>query len=317
MTGADDSTRDRDRDGLPDPGPTDDDATSAADSPDEPSAANDRTGGSTRRRGDRLPVRRDDPDRPGPGRRMADLLARTDSSAGVVKAARAARALIPHDESPITGPRASDRVARLISESRPEKPSAIRELGLASIQVWQALVTTRRRRSGRTPVPATILFTDLVGFSTWALHAGDDQVLQLLRDVNGVTENIVRSRGGRIVKHLGDGTMAVFIDGVEAIEAGHEVIVAVSALTVGDYRPQLRAGLHTGEPRAVGDDFLGVDVNVAARVAVAAGAGELLASGATVEAAGADRYATRRRRFRAKGVPRDIEVFAVVPRYSD
>ena len=120
------------------------------------------------------------------------------------------------------------------------------------------------------PSPATILFTDLVGFSTWALHAGDDQVLQLLRDVNGVTENIVRSRGGRIVKHLGDGTMAVFIDGVEAIEAGHEVIVAVSALTVGDYRPQLRAGLHTGEPRAVGDDFLGVDVNVAARVAAAA-----------------------------------------------
>ena len=104
---------------------------------------------------------------------------------------------------------------------------------------------------------------------------------------------------------------------IEAIEAGHEVIVAVSALTVGDYRPQLRAGLHTGEPRAVGDDFLGVDVNVAARVAAAAGAGELLASGATVEAAGADRYATRRRRFRAKGVPRDIEVFAVVPRYSD
>ncbi|MFE0751772.1 hypothetical protein [Gordonia sp. NPDC058843] len=35
MTGADDSTRDRDRDGLPDPGPTDDDATSAADGPDE------------------------------------------------------------------------------------------------------------------------------------------------------------------------------------------------------------------------------------------------------------------------------------------
>lgn len=122
MTGADDSTRDRDRDGLPDPGPTDDDATSAADGPDEPSAANDRTGGSTRRRGDRLPVRRDDPDRPGPGRRMADLLARTDSSAGVVKAARAARDLIPHDESPITGPRASDRVHASSASPGPKNP---------------------------------------------------------------------------------------------------------------------------------------------------------------------------------------------------
>ena len=130
---------------------------------------------------------------------MADLLARTDSRAGVVKAARAARDLIPHDENPITGPRASDRVARLISESRPEKPSAIRELGLASIQVWQALVTTRRRRSDRTPVPATILFTDLVGFSTWSLSAGDEATLRLLRRVAQVTEPPLLARDGGFV----------------------------------------------------------------------------------------------------------------------
>ena len=79
----------------------------------------------------------------------------------------------------------------------------------------------------------------------------------------------------------------------------------------------MRAGLHTGEPRAVGDDYLGVDVNIAARVAAAAGAGELLVSADTLAVADDDNYVKRRRRFKAKGVPSDLEVFSVIPRYSD
>lgn len=265
-----------------------------------------------------------------PCRRAADLFARTDGSDAAVAAARAARSLVPNTRA---SGRVSDRVAAMISETRPEKASAMRELGLAAVGVWQNLITRRPATpASDEPVAATILFTDLVGFSTWALGAGDDRVLDLLGEVNSRTDSVVRRRGGRIVKHLGDGTMAVFLDGSEAIEAAHEVIVAVSALTVDGYRPQLRAGLHTGAPRVVDDDYLGVDVNIAARVADAAGAGELLVTAATLaQAAGtgdtpADtassdarprRYVTRRRRFKAKGVPRDIEVFAVIPRYED
>lgn len=267
-------------------------------------------------RGDSGSVSRRDSRDARPGRRAADALARSDASAGAVKAARAARSLIPGGTPAATGPRTSDRVARLISDARPDQPSVLRELGLGAVQVWQALVSRRLGRD-RTPVPATILFTDLVGFSTWALGAGDDQVLRLLAEVNRATESVVTARGGSIVKQLGDGTMAVFLDGTEAIEAGYEAICAVSALTFDGYRPQLRAGLHTGTPRAVGDDFLGVDVNIAARVSQAAGPGELLVSAATMDSAASDRYHRRRRRFKAKGVPRDLEVFAVVPRYDE
>ncbi|MFW0794794.1 adenylate/guanylate cyclase domain-containing protein [Gordonia sp. CPCC 205515] len=258
----------------------------------------------------------DEPDTPAPGagRRAADMIARSDASPAAVKAARAARNLIPDAPSPVGG-RRSDRVAELINASKPDQPSVVRELGLGAVAVWQALISRRPKRSDQA-VPATILFTDLVGFSTWALAAGDDQVLKLLAEVNAATETVVTARGGSIVKHLGDGTMAVFLDGTEAIEAAHEAICAVSALTVDGYRPQLRAGLHTGTPRAVGDDFLGVDVNIAARVADAAGAGELLVSDETLAGADAARYHRRRRRFKAKGVPRELEVFAVVPRYD-
>lgn len=253
---------------------------------------------------------------PNPARRAADLIARTDSSDTAVNAVRAARRFIPDVTPPAGDSRPSARLARLIAEARPEQPSAVRELGLAALQVWRALT---RRGAGEPDraVPATILFTDLVGFSTWALDAGDDQVLRLLREVNRATEAVITRRGGRVVKHLGDGIMAVFIDGTEAIEAAYEAIGAVSAMTFDGYRPQLRAGLHTGNPRVVGDDFLGVDVNIAARVAEAAGAGELLVSADTLAISEADKYARRKRRFKAKGVPRELAVFAVIPRYDD
>jgi class 3 adenylate cyclase len=256
----------------------------------------------------------DAPARP-PTRRAADLLARTDANPTAVRTIRALRSLLPDAAPTISTARTSDRVARLIGQSRPEQPSASRELGLTAVQAWQSL--TRRRRTSDGPVTATILFTDLVAFSTWALAAGDDEVLRLLAAVNTATDEVIGRRGGRIVKNLGDGVMAIFADPDDAIAAAHEVIGAVSALTVDGYRPQLRAGLHTGNPRAVGDDFLGVDVNIAARVAAAAGAGELLISDATLALVDPARYSVRRRRrFKAKGVPRELTVVSVVPRYD-
>ena len=55
------------------------------------------------------------------------------------------------------------------------------------------------------------LFTDLVGFSAWALHAGDAAVLELLREVGAEVEALITGHEGRIVKRLGDGLMATFL----------------------------------------------------------------------------------------------------------
>lgn len=258
-----------------------------------------------------------DESRPGRRERVERLWERTDSSRAAVEAARLARGVLPAPQLPAG--RASDRVAELVDRARPDRPSAVHELAQAAVGTWQRLVTPHR--DGVVAQPVTLLFTDLVEFSSWALRAGDEQVLRLLSQVNEVTAEVIGRRGGRVVKQLGDGTMAVFGRPEEAIAAAFETIGAVSALRVDGYRPQLRAGLHTGTPQAVGRDYLGVDVNIAARICDAAGAGELLATGATLEAAvasvGADDrpYATRRRRFRAKGVPRSVQAFAVIPAY--
>ncbi|GAA1463718.1 adenylate/guanylate cyclase domain-containing protein [Williamsia maris] len=249
-------------------------------------------------------------------REWAGRVNRTDS---VVEAARSARKVAPGDlpilEVSSNPTRNSDRIARLIGEAGSAQPTALRELGLTAVQLWQALVARRPAVSAPSEY-VTILFTDLVGFSTWALRAGDDKVLTLLRQVNAATTDIVTRRNGRVVKSLGDGVMAVFVDGADAIEAAHEAGLAVSAITIDGYRPQLRAGLHTGKPRRDGDDYLGVDVNIAARVADAASGGEVLATSSTLDVTDADKYIKRRRRFRAKGAPKDLIVYAVVPKYD-
>jgi adenylate cyclase len=74
----------------------------------------------------------------------------------------------------------------------------------------------------------------------------------------------------------------------------------------------MRAGMHLGEPKRLGEDFFGVDVNVAARVADAASTGELLVSGATLDELDSDAYSARKKLlFRAKGVPSDIAVHSL------
>jgi class 3 adenylate cyclase len=249
---------------------------------------------------------------------IGDSLRQANRSEGMVRSAQALRRFAPGGD-PETDPvfpgrRTSDRVARLIAEVGADQPSALRELGITGVQVWQSLVD--RKTVGRDKAELSIAFTDLVGFSSWALRVGDDQVLRLLREFTALSEKVVSRYGGTVVKSLGDGVMAVFPDAGDAILACHEMTNLVSAVTIEGYRPQLRAGVHTGHPRVVRRDYLGVDVNIAARVADAAAGGEVLVSGPALEKVDPEAYTVRRRRFRAKGAPADLQVYSVVPRLT-
>src|SRR5205814_10420660 len=117
----------------------------------------------------------------------------------------------------------------------------------------------------------------------------------------------------RVVKRLGDGMMAAFDDPACAVHAACRATSAVAELDGGS-TPQLRAGLHIGRPRRLGGDYFGVDVNVAARVAAAAGAGEVLVSGDVRDRLDPSEMATRRRwRFRQKGAPKGLQVYVAEP----
>ena len=140
----------------------------------------------------------------------------------------------------------------------------MREIGKGALQAWQALSEAQRRRQGTADV--AIVFTDLVGFSDWALAAGDEAALEVLRQVGDVEQKAISSNKGAVVKRLGDGAMAVFGDSEQAVSAALEAQDGISEIEVEGYRPIQRAGVHRGTPRKVKGDFLGVDVNIAARV---------------------------------------------------
>ena len=240
-----------------------------------------------------------------------------DRRPGVVSAVRRVRRVLPGDPGfgdPLSaaGQTSASRVARVAERVFDDEPRASREAGLAALQLWQSVL--ERSGRGRGEVDVTILFTDLVGFSSWALEAGDEASLRLLRRVAAAIEPPVAEHRGKVVKRLGDGLMAVFAETQPAVEAAHEARQEVAGVEVDGYRPELRAGVHVGRPRKIGGDYVGVDVNVAARVASGASGDQVLVSDAVRERLDPEAFDCKRlRRFRAKGVPKELEVFAVEP----
>lgn len=244
----------------------------------------------------------------------------TNHSPAVIDFVKRARRVLPGDPEfgdPLSadgdgGPRAAARAAdRLL-----DRDAASREVSLAGLQVWQALT---ERISGRPANPeTTLVFTDLVGFSDWSLRAGDDATLTLLRRVAQVAEPPLLAAGGHIVKRMGDGTMAVFSRPVTAVSAVLQALDAVRTVEVGGYVPLMRAGIHTGRPQRMGSDWLGVDVNITARVMDRATRGGLVVSQTTldqlsagdIEALGITTKRVRRQLFapRIPGVPEDLDM---------
>src|SRR5256714_11292578 len=101
--------------------------------------------------------------------------------------------------------RRADVLARYLAEVS-ERPSALREVGLAALQVYQSMSEAQGR--GRGDARCAIVFTDLVEFSAWALEAGDAEAVQLLRDVARAVEPAIEEHGGKVVKRLGAGHTA-------------------------------------------------------------------------------------------------------------
>jgi len=247
--------------------------------------------------------------------KVLTVVRRIDSQPLLLRLADRLRRRLPGDDRfgdplSVAGTSPPEVVGRQMQVLTSERPSVARELGLGALQVWQALSETAGR--GRGDREVAMLFTDLVGFSSWALRAGDEAAVQLLREVGSVVEGAVAEQRGTLVKRLGDGLMAVFADPTSAVEAALIASAGLEAVEVDGYHPRLRAGVHLGRPRHIGGDYLGVDVNIAARVADQAGASELLVSAIVAERLPDEDYRIgRAKRLRASGAPKDLRVHAV------
>lgn len=173
-------------------------------------------------------------------------------------------------ERPIRTATSLDVIQRFLERSIEQEPSLIATMGLNAIQLLN--VDADESRRGEARQVATIAFTDLEDFTGFTSRAGDRAARQLLEQHHRAVGPVIRTRGGRIVKKLGDGLLISFA----APEAA--VLAALEIAETNDTGLRLRAGLHHGEVELLGDDVIGHDVNLAARVADSARGGEILAT---------------------------------------
>ncbi|MBA4858233.1 adenylate/guanylate cyclase domain-containing protein [Nocardia farcinica] len=271
---------------------------------------------------DAAPAQDGRPPKPPRRERLAALVTDTNRRPELIDALRSVRRKLPGDPSfgdplSVSGPGGARAVARAAEKLVGDSPTAARELGLGALQVWQAVLERVGRGRGDTEV--TVMFTDLVAFSSWSLTAGDEVTLRLLRAVATAIEPPVAEHRGSVVKRMGDGMMAVFATADDAVRAAVTAKDNLRGVEIEGYRPRMRVGLHTGMPREIGGDWLGVDVNVAARVMAAGGNGHTMLSDATLRALHPDTLTAlgrttkpyRRSLFAAplNGVPDDLRIY--------
>jgi adenylate cyclase len=207
---------------------------------------------------------------------------------------------------PVRTTPALDVVQRFLERSVERRPSALGSIGLNALQ----LLAYERPSDGKADTrqqPVSIVFTDLEGFTRYTSRHGDEAALELLAHHHRSIGPVVRSRGGRVVKRIGDGLMLSFPSAESAVLAALELV----EVEPGPLR--LRAGVHTGEAAVTPDDLIGHDVNVAARVAAVARGGQVLATTAVRDEVGDLRGITfgRARRRSFKGVEQAVLVCPV------
>jgi class 3 adenylate cyclase len=154
---------------------------------------------------------------------------------------------------------------------------------------------------------ATVLFTDIVDSTKHAVRIGDEAWNRVLDRHDAIARSAVAARGGRLVKWTGDGMLATFDAPAHGLDCAKALRAALAHAGIA-----IRAGVHTGEVELRRGDVAGIGVNIAARVAGHALAGELLVSRTVRDlVAGAGYAFASRGRHDLKGVPGRWELLAV------
>ena len=137
-----------------------------------------------------------------------------------------------------------------------------------------------------------ITFTDVVQ-STELTNRLLDEAMRAVRAAHFKTSDaLIVSHGGRRIKGLGDGHMAIFRVAEDALDYA----TALHA-EPGHPEVEVRAGIHVGPVDVEEDDVFGGEVNFAARVGSATKAGEIWISDAAkaqVDRLGGQRHAALR-----------------------
>lgn len=158
------------------------------------------------------------------------------------------------------------------------------------------------------PSPPAIVFVDLSGFTRMTRERGDASAVAAATSLQRHADAIATRHGGRLVKLLGDGAMLRLTDATVGVDAALDLVETMS----GQGALSSHAGVHAGPVIERDLDVFGQTVNLASRIADAAGPGEVLASQAVADVAGDGAFGFERMQdAELKGLPGPIALFRV------
>jgi class 3 adenylate cyclase len=138
-------------------------------------------------------------------------------------------------------------------------------------------------------VRRSFMFTDIVDSTRLVAEMGDERWSTVLRVHDRTIRDLLVQHGGSEVKQRGggDGFFAVFPSPTAAIDCAIEIQRRFADSRARGFAPDVRIGVHEADALLCGNDFGGLGVHEAARIAAYADGRCILASQATAIAAGA------------------------------
>ena len=182
---------------------------------------------------------------------------------------------------------------------------------LAAIERWNR---PKDDQGGKEPI--TVVFTDIVGSTNMTQTLGDQGAQTVVRTHNTIVREALSLHSGKEIKHTGDGIMASFASGSEAIRATIDIQKDILEHIKEDpeFPLKVRIGLNTGELIMEENDLFGTTVQLSARICDKADAGEIFVSGATkaICQGSNEFFFTEHGEVELKGFKEPISLFKVI-----
>jgi class 3 adenylate cyclase len=150
------------------------------------------------------------------------------------------------------------------------------EIGIFLVHALESWAKPGTRRKGDGMI--AVLFTDIVGSTSYTQEHGDEASQRLLNVHNAIVRSAIKNRGGREVKHTGDGILASYPQPGMAVESAAAMLHEAEKHNIANpgLALHLRIGINAGQPIQEDGDIFGTTVQLSARLCDAAETDQIL-----------------------------------------
>ena len=185
--------------------------------------------------------------------------------------------------------RAVSRVLRTVGKVREHGVAGLLQASIEDLQTWAQEERADIVYMAAADGTVTLFFSDIEDSTALNDRLGDEAWVRVLAAHDQLLRSRIDKYRGQVVKTAGDGFMVAFRDAEAACRAALGIQKDLGRTLEQRLRQvRVRIGIHTGPVVSRDGDYFGRNVAIAARIGDLASGGEVLATGAVLEALEAD-----------------------------